>query len=184
MELFSFILNIGVLQALILIAGLGLMVFEIFNPGFGMPGIVGLILLALGVILTAKSVFEALVMTIILIAILALALALMLRSASKGRLSRTLILSDSLKKESGFSSTEDLSGYLGKEGVAATILRPSGTAEFDGVKLDVVTEGSFIPKGTRIKIINVSGRRVVVREVSECEQQSGCERQKDNLIQV
>lgn len=164
MDLFSFIGNIDLVQALILVIGLGLVVFEMFYPGFGAPGIIGIILLLVGIIWTAQSLFEALVMIIILLAILGLALTFVLHSATKGKLSKILILTDSLKKESGFSGTEDMEYFLGKEGITQTILRPSGTAEFDGVKLDVVSQGDFISKGTEVKIIQVSGRRIVVQK--------------------
>jgi membrane-bound ClpP family serine protease len=49
------------------------------------------------------------------------------------------------------------------QGVATTVLRPAGTADFEGVKLDVVTEGEFIDKGARLQVIRVEGRRIVVR---------------------
>ncbi|NMB96506.1 MAG: hypothetical protein GYA02_07835, partial [Clostridiaceae bacterium] len=93
------------------------------------------------------------------------ALTLVLHSASKGRLSKTLILSDSLNKEEGFSGTEDLEYFVGREGKTLTVLRPAGTAEFDGVKLDVVSEGEFIPKNTRVKVKKVTGRRIVVTKI-------------------
>ena len=47
--------------------------------------------------------------------------------------------------------------------MATTVLRPAGTADFEGVKLDVVTEGEFIEKGRPLEVIRVEGRRIVVR---------------------
>lgn len=167
MELFSFIANIHLIQAICLLIGLGLVLFEIFDPGFGVPGISGLILLVVGILLTARNLFEGIVMFIILIIILTIAVFLAIRSATKGRLSRTLVLSDSLNTQSGYVGTKDMTSFEGKEGTSLTILRPSGTANFDGVKLDVVTEGEFIPKNTSIKVIEVSGRRIVVKSINE-----------------
>ncbi|MGI6778395.1 MAG: NfeD family protein [Acetivibrionales bacterium] len=165
MGLSGFVSNIGVLQTLCLILGLALVTFEMFNPGFGIPGITGLVLLVAGVILTAKTVLEAFVMIIILVAIIGLLLMFALRSATKGRLSKTLVLSDSLNTASGYIGTEELSSYMGKEGIAITNLRPSGTAVFGDVKLDVVSDGGYIPKDTKVKVVHVSGRRVAVREI-------------------
>lgn len=164
MPLFSFVSGLGTIQLICFAVGLALVIFEMFHPGFGAPGIMGLILLAIGVVATAKDPFEAMIMVIIILALLGIALALVLHSASKGRLSKTLILSEALDTESGFRGTDDLNEYLGKAGESITPLRPSGIAVFDGIKLDVVTEGEFIPVNTRIKIIAVSGRRVVVRK--------------------
>jgi len=163
MGIFSFLDGIQIYQLVILIIGLILLIIEMFTPGFGVSGGTGLVLLVVGILITAKTPFEALVMIIILLAILGVALTLILNSAARGRLSKTLILNESLNRESGFSGTEDLDYFIGKEGIAITVLRPSGTAEFNGVKLDVVTDGGYIPKGSAVKIIQVAGRRIVVK---------------------
>lgn len=55
--------------------------------------------------------------------------------------------------------------FLDKKGTTLTVLRPAGTVDFDGVKLDVVSEGDFIPKDTEVKVIKVEGRRIVVRQI-------------------
>ncbi len=55
----------------------------------------------------------------------------------------------------------------GSEGSALNNLRPSGIANIDGKRIDVVADGSWIEKGARIIVIDVSGNRVVVRKVSE-----------------
>ena len=44
-----------------------------------------------------------------------------------------------------------------------SVLRPAGLAEFDGERIDVVSEGSFIDRGVKIKVAKVEGTRVVVR---------------------
>ncbi|MGI6704830.1 MAG: NfeD family protein [Clostridia bacterium] len=165
MELVEIIAGMGWLQAAMIIVGIALVIVEMIFPGFGAPGITGIILLLLGVILTAKSVFEALLLIFVIIVILALAFVIVLRSVKKGRLSKTLVLSDAFKKESGYTGTEDLDGYLGKEGITVTVLRPAGTAVFDGEKLDVVSEGEYISEGSKVRVVQVAGRRIVVRKV-------------------
>ena len=50
----------------------------------------------------------------------------------------------------------------GDTGTAQTILRPSGKAVFGNALADVVTEGQFIEAGTAIRILSVSGDRIVV----------------------
>lgn len=165
MNPFGFIDHITVWTAICFIAGFVLIIFEMFHPGFGAPGISGIVLLVLGVVFTAQSLLDALIIIIIILAILGAALTLVLHSASKGRLSKALVLTDSLKKESGYISAEDLQFFLGKEGTVISILRPSGTADFDGVRLDVVSEGDYIQKGTIVRVVKVEGRRIVVRPV-------------------
>ena len=50
----------------------------------------------------------------------------------------------------------------GATGRAVTMLRPSGTAEIDGRRISVVTNGEMLPAGTAIKVVHVEGNRVVV----------------------
>jgi len=45
-----------------------------------------------------------------------------------------------------------------------SILRPTGKAKFRDAIVDVVAEGDFLDKGTKIEIIEIHGKRVVVRE--------------------
>ncbi|PYK62788.1 MAG: hypothetical protein DME21_05195 [Verrucomicrobia bacterium] len=54
---------------------------------------------------------------------------------------------------------------LHQSGTAFTSLRPSGTAVINGKRIDVVTEGSFVERGSPIKVVEVEGARVVVRAV-------------------
>ena len=51
---------------------------------------------------------------------------------------------------------------IGEEGVARTILRPAGKAEFGAALIDVVTDGEFLDAGARVRVTMVEGDRVVV----------------------
>jgi len=165
MNVFSFVEGIETLQAILFIIGLLLLVVEMFTPGFGIAGGAGLILIILGIILTARTPFEAFVMVVILLLLIAGALAIIMRSAKKGKLSKKLILWSAAKHEDGFSTSSDMSALLGKEGIALTVLRPAGSGEFLGQRLDVVTDGTFIEKGTKIKIVRTEGRRILVEKI-------------------
>lgn len=167
MELISFLSNISGLAIICFAFGFIFVIVEMFHPGFGIPGILGVILLVVGVVLTANSVIEVLVLFGIIIAMLGVALNFVLKSVTKGRLSKTLILHETQKKEDGYIGTEDLEYFVGQEGVTLTILRPSGMAEINGIKMDVVSEGAFISENTKVKIIKVEGRRIVVRVLAE-----------------
>ena len=148
--------------------GIGLMVLEAFMPGFGLPGISGIILEVVAVALTWMNhgPMAALGMTLIILSNLAIAISMSLRSAANGKLSRSkLVLNDTESNEAGYRSTEDLEVFLGKEGVTTTVLRPTGMAEFDGVRLNVVSEGEFIQSGTRVQIVRVEGSRILVRTI-------------------
>lgn len=50
----------------------------------------------------------------------------------------------------------------GMTGVAHTVLRPSGKAEFGDSIVDVVSQGEFIARGAEVRVVAVEGPRVVV----------------------
>ena len=167
MSLVSFIYSIDLIAAICFISGFVLVVVEMFHPGFGVPGIAGTVLLLIGIVMTARSLLDILIMVIILIAILGFALTIVLNSVTKGRLSKTLVNHASQKKEAGYIGTEDLDYFLGHKGTASTVLRPAGTGDFGGIKLDVVSQGEFIAKDKAIEIIKVEGRKIVVKEIKK-----------------
>jgi len=55
--------------------------------------------------------------------------------------------------------------WISREGVAETVLRPSGMALFDDERLDVVAESSMIKQGSAIRVVAVQENRLVVRPI-------------------
>lgn len=55
---------------------------------------------------------------------------------------------------------------LGREGEALTLLRPAGTVLIGDEKIDVVSEGEYITKGSKVRVIAVEGNKVVVRKIN------------------
>ena len=83
------------------------------------------------------------------------------KSAAHGKVANSaLILNEVIQPE----EKEEREALLGREGETLTVLNPAGIAEFDGVRLNVVSEASYMAKGTRVKVIQVEGNRIVVRE--------------------
>jgi len=160
--LFGFVEGIETLQIILFAVGLLLLVVEAFMPGFGIAGGAGLVLLIIGIITTARTPTDVLVMVIILLLLMGIVLAITLRSAKKGLIAKRLILHSAARHEEGFSTSEDSSGLIGRTGITLTVLRPSGSAEFDEERMDVVSEGVYIGKGTKVRIIRTEGRRIVV----------------------
>lgn len=54
---------------------------------------------------------------------------------------------------------------LGAIGTTTTALRPAGVVRFGDKFVDVVSDGGFIPTGTRVQVVAVEGTRIVVKEV-------------------
>ena len=154
MELLE-IISLNWPAAVCLILGFVCVTIELFTPGFGVPGISGLALLLIGVIVAADSLLEGLLLTIIIVLVLCLLFAIAMRSALK----------EAARRDDGFTSGADLNFFLGHEGVVTTMLRPVGTADFEGVKLEVLAEGECIEAGVRVRVVKVEGRKIVVRPV-------------------
>ncbi|HTD86650.1 MAG TPA: NfeD family protein, partial [Candidatus Binatia bacterium] len=55
----------------------------------------------------------------------------------------------------------------GMQGIAVTVLRPSGKVRFADHVVDVVTEGEFIAPQTAVTIIQADGMRVVVKNTAQ-----------------
>lgn len=148
--------------------GLALLIVEVFMPGFGLPGIAGILLEVIGIVITYLSHggLAALGLTLAVLAIVAIVISLALRSVNKGRLSKSeVILHDTESVEDGYVATRDMEVFLGRQGVTTTVLRPTGMAEFDGVKLNVQSDGEYIAKDVAVKVERVEGSRVVVRTI-------------------
>lgn len=152
---------------ILMLVGVGLLVFEMYVPGFGAPGISGIALLALGFYFLKPSMEQGLVLFAILAAILCVALSICLITASKGRLSKSKLVLNDVAVAENAAEHNDLNYFIGREGTTHTALRPAGIGEFDGVKLNVVSDGEFIAQGRRIRVLSVRGNRIVVQETDD-----------------
>lgn len=150
-----------------LIVGYVLLVVEMYVPGFGLPGVSGIILMTIGVIAMQPTPLQALILVLICVLLLGIAFSVAMHSISRGRLSRSrLVLNEALgeKKE---NPEEEMRYFIGKTGTTHTALRPAGIAEFDGVKLNVVSDGDFVGAQRTIRVERVEGNRIVVREITQ-----------------
>jgi membrane-bound serine protease (ClpP class) len=169
----SYILQLAsVLEILLFIIGLGLLLAEIFIiPGFGVAGISGIILIFASIFLSLLGNKPFIDMEVVSLAIIQVSGAILFaligifilaKYLPKSKAFNKLVLSHSEKSEQGFVSYPSEKELLGKEGIAFTTLRPGGTAEIDGKRIDVVANSEYIDKGVRIKVLRVEGVKVVV----------------------
>lgn len=158
--------TIETVSVVLFAVGMMLLLVELFIPGFGIFGGLGLTALVLCIVFQAKSVAEGLLLLLIIGALVVVMALVAARSLKRGWLYRSpLVLKDAEEKESGYVARDDYSRFSGKEGLSLTPLRPSGSAEIGGEKADVITEGEFIPKGARIRVQSTSGGRITVRQL-------------------
>lgn len=161
-------MSIWAILALILFAaGFVLIGIELFVPGFGWPGISGIICFVGGVFITVRSFEYGMLIVLGCIVIAGLLFWLLMRKLAKGKFKSPLILKDEIEEKGSYVSSKGLSEMEGKIGTTLTDLRPTGTARFEDRELDVVSSGKFILKGKQVVIVKAEGYRLVVKETEE-----------------
>ncbi|MDR1645104.1 MAG: nodulation protein NfeD [Tannerellaceae bacterium] len=163
-------------EILVFICGILLVAVEIFVlPGFGVAGIGGIILIILGLTLSLLNNFNfdfrnvtppdfgraTLTVLLGLGAGFILMLWLSNRIGNKGLLRKVALNAD---LESSVSAHVP-PGLTGKEGIAETVLRPSGKVRIDDEWYDGVSEAGFIDKGTKVKVVRFENAQVYVQPV-------------------
>lgn len=156
----------GFLAPAIFFLGLVLLAIEIFViPGFGITGILGILGIVAGIFMSfginniaqaTSVIFFSLIADIILIVILARFIL-----KSKGFKNIVALETDT----AGYHSSVSYDNLLGREGITDTFFRPSGNIIINNKKYDAITEGEFINKGVKIKVILVEGNKIVIKEV-------------------
>ena len=151
---------------LLFIVGVLLLALEVLVvPGFGITGLGGIIAVLGSLFFT----FENKEVAIYVITISSIASILGIIIALKYFISSTawsrIELSERQSKEGGYISNQSDETLIGKAGQTITPLRPAGIAEIDKKRLDVVTEGGFIAANEEVEVVDVQGRRIVVRKL-------------------
>lgn len=146
---------------------LGFLAFmlEVFVfAGFGAAGMIGIILFAWGIILLSADVVITLKSLVIALATSVVVFIVGIKLLSKINFWQRLMLGMRQQRDTGYTAPRrELKRFLGQEGVTITPLRPAGTVDVGGERLDVVTEGGYVPAGTKVSVVNVEGGRIVVR---------------------
>ena len=145
----------------LLILGAVLLFLETLLPGL-IAGIIGFICLLAAVLLGYRDFGFQTGNLLLLGTLVGLGIGVFcwLKFFPESRIARKFI-SHGAVGELGVDKPELLNGT----GVALTQLRPSGTANINGQRVDVVTEGGLIERGTPVKVVAVDGTRIVVRAV-------------------
>lgn len=159
------LLSSNIPVAILMLVGVGLIVFEMYIPGFGVPGVSGLGAVILGFVLLKPTLKQGLLLLGVLSAVLCLALAVCLFTASKGRIAKSRLALKGVAIDPEAKQKNALRDCVGMTGVAHTPLRPAGIAELAGKKLNVVSDGEYIPEGATIRVIGVEGNRIIVTPV-------------------
>jgi membrane-bound serine protease (ClpP class) len=159
-------------EILLVVSGVVLLVAEIFIiPGFGVAGVLGIAALLSGLSLSligGGATWDFILKTVgrvIFSLLLAIVGSLvLLRFLPRLPFGKRLILETGLAAGEGYASPPETDrSWLGKGGTTVSPLRPSGIADVEGERVDVVSDGEFIEAGAEIVVSRVDGNRIVVR---------------------
>ena len=145
-----------------LIAGLILIFVEIFVPG-GIFGFIGSIFLVISSVF-CFNLFGLKIGIYYLTGLFAGVMLFMVLAIHFARyipFRKRLFLTTSQK---GVHVDSGLDALVGKEGIAYTMLRPTGKALIEGKRYDAMTEGLFVDKNRSVEVIRIKNNHLIVRE--------------------
>jgi membrane-bound serine protease (ClpP class) len=159
-------------ELLLVASGVLLLALEVFLiPGVTVAGIAGIVALIAGLGMTLVGAGAT--VSVIITALGQVAISILLAMAGAFAFvralpslpfgSRLVLETDMTADRVYASSAESDRRWLGKTGIAISPLRPAGIAEFEGARVDVVSDGDFVDAGSTIVVTRVDGNRIVVR---------------------
>lgn len=167
------------MAVLLLLAGLLVLVLELFLPSAGTLFLVAMTCILASVVVaflvsTLLGVVFLVVVCILAVVLPGLGLEIWKRSPIGRRMMLGVpgpaasagVVTVGSDPPAGFDP-QSLRGAVGK---TLTPLRPSGMTEFGGRRVDTVAEGVMIGRGEYVRVIEVHGRRVVVRKINPAEE--------------
>ncbi|MGM0599657.1 MAG: NfeD family protein [Candidatus Rifleibacteriota bacterium] len=167
----------GVTIVGLMLGGFLFMFIEIaIIPGFGIAGIIGLLMLGVGLALAFMKLTMGMAMAATALSLIGLALLIIwffyfFPGTSMGK---RFVLEAESSVGDGCIAVEDLQKWVGKTGKTKTMLRPSGIVVVDGERLDVMSDCEFIDKDKPVKIIRVNNGRMIVtiNEIEEGQEEN------------
>ena len=156
---------VSVFHIAVFLGGVLCIVVEMLMPTVGLLAGAGVAAMLYSMVLAMGGNISAVYAMLAAFVLAALIFALIVKKLPSSRLWKKIVLSDASTTDRGYVSTRTQAELIGRTGVVLTELRPSGTVQLDGVPVDVVSEGAFLPKGTVVRVTAVQSSRVVVRRV-------------------
>jgi membrane-bound serine protease (ClpP class) len=162
-------------EVILLAAGLIALGIEVFVvPGFGIAGVISIVcvgsavfLALIGSLPTWADVARASGILATSIGIIGAAIYLIVRNLPTSERWRGIFLKAASHADEGYISGDLRDDLIGRIGVALTDLHPGGTIELDEERLDVVTEGDYVKRGTNVRVVRSEGYRLVVKPLDQ-----------------
>ncbi|MCO0860774.1 NfeD family protein [Staphylococcus pasteuri] len=157
--------DVNILSVILFAIGVLFVIIELFIVG-AVIGIIGIILISISIVMLGNNLLLMLGNVIVALILSIIEWVVLVKIFKKNiPFLDKVILKDSTNAESGFTSHDDRSHLVGKTAQTVTDLRPAGIIKLDDERIDAVSDGTFILRNRQVKILEVEGTRVVVREI-------------------
>ncbi len=173
-----------ILEVLLFLSGVVFLAVEVFVlPGFGVAGLLGLLLMFSGVVMASHHFvvpetprqLSALAHTMLVVASSGITFLVVASFLSRyfgmlPVLNRLVLQAEGGSERSPRASSATQAALAGPSvgvgdlGRAHSALRPAGKAWFQDELLDVMTDGDFVEAGRQVRILEIQGSRIVVAE--------------------
>lgn len=164
-------------EIIVFVAGIILLLLELFViPGFGIAGISGIVCIIVGLIaallgnndlnfemITSDNIMDAILIVLsgVLLGVVVV-LYISHKIGSKGIMRKSALIKEQRLDEGYIGVPAELGKYVGKTGVACTVLRPGGKIKVGNDTLDAVSMSGFIEQGTAVKVMKYENAQLYV----------------------
>jgi membrane-bound ClpP family serine protease len=156
-------MTLGEIAIFLTAVGIVLLLAELVLPAHGLLGLLGVgMVIAAVVVAFFINMWLGLGSLAVGSAIAPLFGIWMVRIWPRTRLGRMLVLPS---HENTPRPLEPLPVQIGQTGVTVSELRPMGTCEFAGQRMEAISELGMIPPGKQIRVVNITNRRPTVRAI-------------------
>lgn len=147
---------------LFFVAGVFLLVVELFIPGFGLAGMAGIGLVLVSGALAAPNRLAAwLVLSVALFAS-GIAVAIFILRGRETIFAQ-YALTTALTSKRGYTASSSKSALVGETARTVTPLRPAGTIEVGEERYSASAQGTYIAQDEEVEIVRVEGNQIFVR---------------------
>ena len=168
-------MSLLVWSLILLTVGLALILLEVFVPSSGVLGVLaGLSVVAAIIVAFMQGPYVGLAIVSTTVVALPAVVALALRIWPSTSIGRRILLGVPKAEEllPDDEVTQRLKSLVGKQGVAQSLMLPSGAIRIDGRTYDATAAGVAIEPGTAVRVVEVHGARIVVRPIEEDDEQA------------
>lgn len=159
-----------VLAYILIVLGLLLMAAELLLLAHGFAFVLGIGALVVGLAMIFNtSAAQGLITLLVVCLVIPIVGPILLHYWPKTRLGKRFVLTAADEDDTiaNMPVNLDLEQLRGRYGKTVSALRPAGITEFDGRRIDTMSEGPMIEPGAWVRCIEVKAGRVIVRQVEK-----------------